>query len=109
MSSHSFSACCTQKPADEIVNSLRRGSPLAMGDGKERDTVEVDLFQARLLAEGQNGDHVPGFVRAKAYGGPRRKDATRFPVEYDSAAAEFGSTSCACRRTPRKQHKKTQE
>ena len=47
---HSFSACCTQNPAEEIVNSFRGGSPLRMGDREERDAVEIHLLDSRRLA-----------------------------------------------------------
>jgi hypothetical protein len=39
-----------------------------MGDGKERNSVELDSADARLLSEGNARPDMAGFVRAEGYG-----------------------------------------
>ncbi len=38
----------------------------AMGDGEERDPVEINFAKAGLLTKGQIGNQMAGFVRGEA-------------------------------------------
>ena len=54
VSSHSFVACCTQNPADEIANSCAASRSDSMRDREERNAVKLDALDPRVGVE----DHV---------------------------------------------------
>ena len=66
VSSHSLPACCTQNPADEIVNS-RAATAAPMRDREERNAVEVDLVDPGVRVEHQVEDEMAAFVSPKPH------------------------------------------
>jgi hypothetical protein len=81
----------------------------AVGDGEERDPVEIHFAKAGLLTKGQIGNHMSGFVRDEAERSTCQEGSNALPFQYTGRRLSFGWILRKSRSRNGPKQQKTQE